>query len=87
MRQKPDFDDRHRDNSANLPGEIVLVYKAIRKIGLSGKLLHPGHGPYEVVHQLSPLDCVAGRPQGIIKPTPIENDAGVPKRRYPNRSR
>jgi hypothetical protein len=38
------------------PGEEVLVYKPIRKVGRAEKLLHHWHGPYVVQRKTASLN-------------------------------
>ena len=44
VKQNDDY-DKDRKNSVFFPGDLVLIYKPIRKVGRSEKLLHRWMGP------------------------------------------
>ncbi len=54
--QKDDYDQPHKPAEQFTIGEWVLVYKPVRKIGKSEKLLHRWHGPYQILSHPSPLN-------------------------------
>ncbi|KAI9565042.1 pol polyprotein [Daphnia sinensis] len=51
QKQKEIYDENRIAATMYLPNEEVLVYKPIRKVGKSEKLLHRWFGPYTVVRQ------------------------------------
>ncbi|KZR99340.1 Uncharacterized protein APZ42_004828, partial [Daphnia magna] len=53
-KQKKVYDEGRREATTYLPGEQVLIYKPIRKVKKSEKLLHRWLGPYTVVRQTTP---------------------------------
>ena len=55
LQQKADYDKKRRDASFS-EGELVLIYKPIRKVGRSEKLLHQWLGPYQIIRQTSDLN-------------------------------
>ncbi|KZR96123.1 Uncharacterized protein APZ42_009714, partial [Daphnia magna] len=56
-RQKKRFDHRRRDASFAV-GDLVLVYRPIKKKGRATKLLHRYFGPYKIVRRVSDLDYI-----------------------------
>jgi hypothetical protein len=54
-RQKEQYDRSHRHVQYNMR-DLVLVYKPIRKIGKSEKLLHRWFGPFQVMRQTTPVN-------------------------------
>ena len=54
-RQKNQYDRSHRHVQYNMR-DLVLVYKPIRKVGKSEKLLHRWFGPFRVVRQTTPVN-------------------------------
>ncbi|KZS03675.1 Uncharacterized protein APZ42_033546, partial [Daphnia magna] len=54
-KQKKGYDARH-NNLTFQKGDLVLVYKPIRKNGRSEKLLHRWIGPYIVLRQTTPVN-------------------------------
>ena len=61
--------DKHRKSVSYVPGDLVWIYRPLRKKGRSEKLLHRFHGPYKVVEKLSDLNYfitpASGRRQNI----------------------
>jgi hypothetical protein len=55
-KQKERYDMGHQVAKEFQPGEEVLVYKPIRKIGRAEKLLHHWHGPYVVQRKTASLN-------------------------------
>ncbi|KZS08016.1 Uncharacterized protein APZ42_028148 [Daphnia magna] len=53
-KQKKFNDEARSEATTYLPGEEVLIYKPIRKVGKSEKLLHRWLGPYTVIRQTTP---------------------------------
>ncbi|KZR96347.1 Uncharacterized protein APZ42_009364, partial [Daphnia magna] len=53
-KQKELYDEGRREAPTYPPGAQVLVYKPIRKVGKSEKLLHRWFGPYTVIRQTTP---------------------------------
>ncbi|KZS07387.1 Uncharacterized protein APZ42_028923 [Daphnia magna] len=53
-KQKKGYEEGRREATTYLPGEEVLIYKPIRKVEKSEKLLHRWLGPYTVVRQAIP---------------------------------
>ena len=53
-RQKQRYDSHRREKSYNV-GDLVLVYRPLRKKGRSTKLLHKYHGPLRVTQKLTDL--------------------------------
>ncbi|KZS07216.1 Uncharacterized protein APZ42_029109 [Daphnia magna] len=53
-KQKIRYDEGCREAPTYLPGEEVLIYKPVRKVGKSEKLLHHWLGPYTIVRQTTP---------------------------------
>jgi len=53
--QKRRYDETRRELKFS-EGDLVLVYKPIRKVGKSDKLLHRWLGPYLVLRELSPIN-------------------------------
>jgi hypothetical protein len=56
-RQKKRYDKRRRLKSYSI-GDLVLVYRPLRKKGRSEKLLHSYHGPFPIVKKLSNVTYV-----------------------------
>jgi hypothetical protein len=54
-KQKERYDMGHQVAKEFQPGEEVLVYKPIRKVGRAEKLLHHWHGPYVVQRKTSSI--------------------------------
>ena len=54
-RQKKRYDKRHKDKAYHI-GDVVLVYRPIRKKGRAEKLLHRYHGPFRVVNKINSLN-------------------------------
>ena len=54
-KQKRIYNEKRREQEFN-PGDLVLIYKPLRKIGKSEKLLHRWLGPYKVVRQTTPVN-------------------------------
>ena len=50
--------DRRRRQASFAEGELVLIYRPIRKKGRSTKLLHRHFGPYRIVRRVSDLNYV-----------------------------
>ncbi|GBN37167.1 hypothetical protein AVEN_219962-1 [Araneus ventricosus] len=46
------YDAKHRPVNCN-PGDLLWIFKPVRKVGLSEKLLKKYFGPYQVVRKLS----------------------------------
>ena len=63
-KQKQLYDAKRRLAPEFEPGEEVLVYKPIRKVGRSEKLLHRWLGPYVVVQRKTALNYVVKRQIG-----------------------
>ena len=55
-KQKERYDMGHQVAKEFQPGEEVLVYKPIRKVGRAEKLLHHWHGPYVVQRKTASLN-------------------------------
>lgn len=55
-KQKELYDEGRREAPTYRPGTKVLIYKPIRKVGRSEKLLHRWLGTYTVVRQTTPSD-------------------------------
>jgi transposase InsO family protein len=55
-KQKERYDMGHQVAKEFQPGEEVLVYKPIRKVGRAEKLLHDWHGPYVVQRKTASLN-------------------------------
>ncbi|KZS06649.1 Uncharacterized protein APZ42_029823 [Daphnia magna] len=53
-KRKELYDEGRREAPTYPPGAQVLVYKPIRKVGKSEKVLHRWFGPYTVVRQTTP---------------------------------
>ena len=53
--QKKRYDEGRRELQFEV-GDLVLIYKPIRKIGKSEKLLHRWLGPYVVINKLSAIN-------------------------------
>ncbi|KZS03385.1 Uncharacterized protein APZ42_033841 [Daphnia magna] len=53
-KQKIRYEDGCREAPTYLPGEKVSIYKPVRKVGKTEKLLHRWFGPYAVVRQTTP---------------------------------
>ncbi|KZS06576.1 Uncharacterized protein APZ42_029913 [Daphnia magna] len=53
-KQKIRYDEGCREAPTYLPGEEVLFYKPVRKVGKSENLLHRWFGPYTIVRQTTP---------------------------------
>lgn len=54
-KQKSSY-DANRQDLKFVPGDLVLVYKPIRKKGLAEKLLHRWLGPYTVIRETTPVN-------------------------------
>ena len=61
--QKDYYDQRKRPAELFAVDDYVLVYKPIRKIGKSEKLLHRWHGPYRIIAQTDALNYEVKRPR------------------------
>jgi transposase InsO family protein len=55
QKQKITYDGKHRETTYK-KGDLVLVFKPIRKVGRSEKLLHRWLGPFIVVRQTTPVN-------------------------------
>ena len=55
LNQKAEYDKKRRDHSYSV-GDLVLIYKPIRKVGRSEKLLHQWLGPYQVIRRTTDLN-------------------------------
>ena len=55
LRQKAQYDKGRRHQEFEV-GTSVLIYKPIRKVGKSEKLLHRWLGPYEVFRRITDLN-------------------------------
>ena len=55
LKQKENYDKTRRDVSYS-DGDLVLVYKPIRKVGKSEKLLHRWLGPFKIVRRTSEVN-------------------------------
>ncbi len=62
-KQKEAYDKGHRDAPVFEVGEEVLIYKPVRKVKRSEKLLHKFLGPYVVVRRLTQLILMRKRYQ------------------------
>ena len=49
------YNSRRRESEFK-EGDIVLVYKPIRKVGRADKLIHHFVGPYKVIRKITPLN-------------------------------
>ena len=65
-KQKQIYDAQHHDVSFQ-KGDVVLVYKPIRKKGRSDKLLHRWIGPYVVIRRTTPVNYEVKLQQGRHK--------------------
>lgn len=54
-KQQLRYDEHHRP-ATYAPGQLVLLWKPERRVGLSEKLMHRYFGPYEVTRQVSPVN-------------------------------
>jgi len=54
-KRKERYDEGRREVSYN-PGDLVLIYRPVRKVGKSDKLNHCFFGTYEVIQQLSSIN-------------------------------
>ena len=55
LKQKENYDKTRRDVSYS-DGDLVLVYKPVRKVGKSEKLLHRWLGPFKIVRRTSEVN-------------------------------
>ena len=55
LRQKAQYDKGRRHQKFKV-GTSVLIYKPVRKVGKSEKLLHRWLGPYEVIRRITDLN-------------------------------
>jgi len=55
MKQKERYDEGRREVKFSI-GDLVLIYKPIRKVGKSDKLLHRWLGPYRVIKETTPVN-------------------------------
>lgn len=49
-------------------GDLVLIYKPLRKVGLAEKLLHRWMGPYRVLRQTTPVNYEVQLSDGSSRP-------------------
>lgn len=63
-KQKEAYDKGHREAPVFEVGEEVLIYKPVRKVKRSEKLLHKFLGPYVVVRRLTQLNYEVKLPRG-----------------------
>jgi hypothetical protein len=54
-RQKEMYDNGRREVSYK-EGDLVLIYRPIRKVGKSDKLLHRWLGPFQVIREITPVN-------------------------------
>jgi hypothetical protein len=65
QQQKERFDQQHATKKFSL-GSKVWLHAVPRRQGLAKKLMHPWHGPYRIVRQVSPVNyelCTVGNRQ------------------------
>ena len=67
MRQEKAYNAKHRQVNYEV-GELVLVYKPLRKVGKADKLLHQRIGPFTILQRTTPVNYEVIRADGNVKP-------------------